>query len=220
MAMPYSEDGVDQLYKTLHLLKSKRIALADKYLSYPFAHPRAAEHASHGFGRRISLLAAAARNVFDFLPPEGAEIPSDQARINAELSLQAFILNVFGGIDNLAWVWFYETGLYDVTPKIRDVHVGLGPKYVKLRQSFGSDFQTYLEGLQDWFQGMQGYRHALAHRIPLYIPPYTVPEKNQAAYNDLAQQIRTADREHNHHETERLRAKQRSLAGAFSACKD
>ncbi|MGB8278953.1 MAG: hypothetical protein WCF20_13625 [Methylovirgula sp.] len=210
--MPYSEGGVDQLYKVLYLLESKRIALADTYLSYPFAHPRAAEHASHGFGRRISLLATAARKVFEFLPPESVEIPSDQTRNSAELSLQAFILNVFGGIDNLAWVWFYETRLCDVTPRIRDVQVGLGPRCVRLRQSFGSDFQTYLEGLNDWFEGMQGYRHALAHRIPLYIPPYTVPDRNRAAYDEVTQKIWTAKRERNHHEMERLRAKQMSLA--------
>jgi hypothetical protein len=45
--------------------------------------------------------------------------------------------------------------------------------------------RDYLASLGAWFAHIIDFRDALAHRIPLYIPPYIVSEKDDAAYEAL-----------------------------------
>jgi hypothetical protein len=47
------------------------------------------------------------------------------------------------------------------------------------------DFRAYLDTLEAWFAYLADYRHALAHRIPVYILPGNVCPKDVDAYNDL-----------------------------------
>ena len=53
--------------------------------------------------------------------------------------------------------------------------VGLRAKNTDVRDSLGQEFRQFLEGMSDWFKYLEDYRHALAHRIPLYrhspLPP-------------------------------------------------
>ena len=53
------------------------------------------------------------------------------------------------------------------------------------RESFSAEFQAYLQELDAWFGQLENFRHALAHRIPLYIPPYIIDPKNEQAYREL-----------------------------------
>jgi hypothetical protein len=82
-----------------------------------------------------------------------------------------------------------------------------------VRRSFSTEFQKYLTGLNDWFDYLEGFRHALAHRVPLYIPPYLVPKDKEAAYQSLEDRMKKAD----HAEYERLSAEQKALA-TFVPC--
>jgi hypothetical protein len=46
--------------------------------------------------------------VFEKLPPELDEIPERDAVVDATLTTQAFVMNAFGCLDNLAWIWVCE----------------------------------------------------------------------------------------------------------------
>lgn len=76
------------------------------------------------------------------IPPERADIPSRDELTDATINIQSFVFNVFGGIDNLAWIWVWEKGQKrsDATP-IADEHVGLGPKNTSVRSTLSQEFQ-------------------------------------------------------------------------------
>jgi hypothetical protein len=95
--------------------------------------------------------------------------------VDATIALQAFVLNIVGCIDNLAWVWVCEKPVSakngaDLEPRA----VGLWKKHTQVRDSLSSGFREFLETREPWFEHTRGFRDSLAHRIPLYIPPYGV----------------------------------------------
>ncbi len=68
----------------------------------------------------------------------------------------------------------------------------LRAKHTELRATLSNEFQAYLRSLDRWLEYVIEYRDALAHRIPLYIPPGGVQSKNVDAYNDLSRRITEA----------------------------
>src|SRR3546814_11603884 len=55
--------------------------------------------------------------------------------------------------------------------------IGLRPKSKKVRASLPQELQDYLSGHDEWFRYLENYRDALAHRVPLYIPPRRSEER-------------------------------------------
>jgi hypothetical protein len=117
------------------------------------------------------------------------KIPSRTKLHDIQINIQAFIANVYGATDNLAWVWVHERGLADKIPRN---HVGFRGSNKEVRSSLPSEFHDYLKTLDPWMKYVIEYRDALAHRIPLYIPPGGVPTKAVDAYNDLARRMNDA----------------------------
>ncbi len=69
--------------------------------------------------------------------------------------------------------------------KISWGQVGLRKANVKVRAALSKEFQSRLDEMEGWFGYVTEYRDALAHRIPLYIPPGAVLTRNADKYNDL-----------------------------------
>jgi hypothetical protein len=120
-----------------------------------------------------------------------------------------FMFNAFGSIDNLAWVWVSEKEL-----DIYKLRVGLGPNNIAVRKSLSAEFQEYLKGLDPWFAHLEDFRHALAHRISLYVPPYIITLDKETAYRDLEKRINEAAGSGNFQEYNKLLAEQTAL-GVF-----
>jgi hypothetical protein len=154
-----------------------------------FKSDQAGEYARHGYMRRLGTLRRCIENVFALVPPEMDQIPDRNVLHDAQINIQAYFANAYGGIDNLAWVWVYERGL---DAKIHRNRVGLRAKHTEVRTTFSQDFQNYLIQLDPWLEYLIEYRDALAHRIPLYIPPGGVRPQNLSAYNDLSQRMSDA----------------------------
>jgi len=127
---------------------------------------------------------------------------------DAEINIQAFLANVYGSIDNLAWIWVFERDLAGTIPRR---HIGLGKDNKRVRMSFSTDLLEYLDGLDEWFDYLSDFRHALAHRIPVYIPPGMVQQKNVDAYNDLTMKMTRALNQLDSYEYERLSLEQNKL---------
>ena len=162
--------------------------------------------------RRLKVLARCIINVFDKIPPERTELPSRDELSDATISIQSFVFNVFGAVDNLAWVWMHHVGQkrQDGTP-IPERHVGLGPKNMSVRATLSKEFQDYLTTHNKWFEHMAGLRHALAHRIPLYIPPYVIEEKDEPAYREFEAEMTEAAKKYDFAEYDRLAGEQMKL---------
>lgn len=152
-----------------------------------FTKENAWEYANQGFIRRVGTLRRCIENALSLIPPETEEIPNRHVLHDAQINVQAFVANVYGSLDNLAWVWVYEREL-----NIQRNRVGLRVQNIELRATLSETFQEYLKSRDEWMEHVIEYRDSLAHRIPLYIPPGGVPPRNVDAYNELSERIQQA----------------------------
>ena len=211
--MLYSEEHLQDLQDGLAELNAKYEELLIGFVGRKFTNPKAQEHASQGFSRRLKILKRSIENVFEILPPERVSVPERDEVTDATINIHAFLFNVFGSLDNLAWIWVHERSVVDAKGKaLRHSQVGLGTKCEVVRQSFHQEFQDYLQTLDRWFNGMESFRHALAHRIPLYMPPFTVDPKNIDEYHRLDALKAKAVRKLDFVENDRLSIEQMKLA--------
>jgi hypothetical protein len=210
--MYYSENALKMLADDYAAVNGKLGYLLEKYITLTLSNPRALEFARQGVPRRLKVLARCITNVFTQIPPERGELPSREELSDATINIQSFVFNVFGAVDNLAWVWMHHAGQkrFDGTP-ISDGHVGLGPKNISVRATLSREFQDYLATLDKWFEHLANLRHALAHRIPLYIPPYVIEEKDHAAYRELEAKMTEAAKKRDFAEYDRLAGEQMKL---------
>jgi hypothetical protein len=122
--------------------------------------------------------------LFRLLPPELEQIPPRDDVVDATIAIHAFTTDAFGCLENIAWIWLYEKDVKNEDGTALDLReVGLGKK--KFRKSLTPQFRAYIDGKQEWFGNLISFRDSLAHRIPLFIPPYVIPKLNVAKYDEL-----------------------------------
>lgn len=184
--MGYEKNDLAQMREAFESIQTRYLKLREDLIVRDYKTARGKEFAVHGFCRRLHTLALTTQNVFGMLPPDFQGVPEKDVLNNVTIQVQAFVFNTFGAIDNLAWCWFYEKGL--TRPNGKDVPaswVVLSPENEFLVPTLSEPFRAHLAELKSWFDVIEGYRHGLAHRIPLYIPSYSVPENRAAEYKDL-----------------------------------
>ncbi len=146
--------------------------LRERYFIRNYGNDRAKEHAVHGFARRLGTLVRCIDRVFEILPPDREDIPRRVEVVDATINIQAFVLNIFGCLDNLAWIWVREK---DVRSKdgseLAPEWIGLSKRNKQVRRSFLPPFRSYLDSLEPWFTHIKEFRDALAHRIPTVHSP-------------------------------------------------
>ena len=146
---------------------------------------RAKEYLAHGVCRRLKILRRCVENVFAICPVDRVELLSHDERADLEINLHAFVINVHGLLDNLAWVVVFEK-----SPGLDRREVGLFTS--KVRALLPQAAAEYLRNdrIKTWFRKYAtNYRHALAHRIPLYIPPSAMAPDDRARHAELDGQI-------------------------------
>jgi hypothetical protein len=164
--------------------------LQQRCMEYRFGNEQAKENAVHGFSRRLSGLVRCIENTFGAIPPELEGVPTSDAVHDTEIQVQAFIVNVFGCLDNLAWVWVLERNITKANGEpVPPEWIGLRTPNTLVRNSPSNELRKYLEDAAPWFEYLEDYRHALAHRIPLYIPPFAIDPKNEVRYRELEEEI-------------------------------
>jgi len=214
--MYFTHEQVVELNRAHQEVHEKFAEIRERYRIRNYANVRAKEYATHGFGRRLGTLVRCIDRVFEILPPDQGAIPSRDEVVDATINIQAFVFNVFGSIDNLAWIWVQEKALRQENGSpVPQSWVGLGKNNKFVRRSFSIEFQGYFKQLKPWFEYLENFRHALAHRIPLYIPPYTLTHANLAAHQQLESCTTEAIKQRNFTEYDRLSAEQEEL-GSFS----
>ena len=111
MASLYSDAQITELHVGRTTANRAFANLRERYLARGYKDARAEEHAQHGFSRRLGTLIRAVDLVFDLLPPELDAIPERDTVVDATIAIQSFVLNTFGCLDNLAWIFVYEKGV-------------------------------------------------------------------------------------------------------------
>ncbi len=194
---------------------ARRDELADTLVLYTFRDPIARETAVQGLTRRLNQLRHLLVKVFEVLPPE-ANNPDSEAIADATAFLQAFIFGVYGAVDNLARIWVYETGIrLNDGREISVKRIGLAPANKDVRASLPVKLRAYLGGKDKWFKYLENYRHALAHRIPLYIVPRILNGEESDEFLRLDKEKLEAFRDRDHLRFEKISDRQDAL-GTFA----
>ena len=182
--MYFNEQQILQLEQGLEEVHRKKETLLEKFVLRSYRSTKAEEFAKHGFCRRLGTMERCLDNVFHLLPPKLDEIPSQTKVHDAIINLHAFSNNTFGCCDNLAWIWVHEMGITGTNRRpISPKEVGISKK--KIRNSFPVELANYILEIDAWIDYVKNYRDALCHRIPMYIPPYTIDPKDEELYNVL-----------------------------------
>ena len=203
--MNYTEEALRHVYEEYSTINERRIELASKYLLNKYRREKAQEYAQHGFCRRIALMARCIENVFESLPPEVDLAPDYRAVRDATIFVQSFMFNTFGCLDNLAHIWASENELKEKNGNpLRDYLIGFRKNNIIVLDSLPKEFRDYLNGLAAWFQYLEDFRHALAHRVPLYIPPHFITSDRLEEYREIDARILRAASGGDYCEAERL----------------
>lgn len=185
----YSTESCEAMRSDVAMWSDRARRLGNEVISLHLEKVAAREMAHHAVGRRLNDLRHFIRRLYDVLPPE-VEKPSREARLDATAFLQAFVVNIFGVIDNLAWMWVIETDVRKAGgEKIPASWVGLRSNQTAVRETLSKSTQAYLSELDSWFIYLEEFRHHLAHRIPLYIPPFVIDEANAAEVQSFQEHI-------------------------------
>ncbi|CAN1517608.1 hypothetical protein MCEMSEM23_00981 [Rhabdaerophilaceae bacterium] len=212
--MPYFDQiNLKILAEKFRDLSKREIILRKSFIVRDYMSESAKEYAHHGVARRLSVIAHCIEKIFTGLPPENEDVPQFKVLIDTTIYIQAFVFNVYGVLDNLAFIWVYEKGIKKPNgqplPKGR---IGLTFDKQDVRQSFSPEMQAYLDTCNDWLAYLEGFRHSLGHRIPLYIPPFTVNPAQADLYQDLENRKTAALIQHeNRVDYDRLEAEQNAL---------
>lgn len=191
--MYFSPEGIEQLSSERAAIIEKGQKLIEAFLGHDYKNENAREYAHHGLSRRIKLLMRCVDRIYDIIPPERSDLPSTEELHDTAIHLQSFLMNVFGSLDNLAWIWVSEKGVTDPHGfELKATAIGLRKKNECVRSSFSKEFQSYLVTMDKWFDYLVFFRDALAHRIPLYIPPHIVRPDKVGEYSKLEHDIHVA----------------------------
>lgn len=145
---------------------------------------RAQEHMLHGAGRRVSVLRRSVENIFHLFPPSLERPLTHETLADVQINLHAFVINLYGVFDNWAWAFVLRHSLESNIGDRRNV----GLFKDKTQRFLPPSLKEYLvsETIATWHeQYLKGYRDALAHRIPLYLPPAAWTQEESEQYNRL-----------------------------------
>lgn len=186
-----SQFRIEQRLRVLHQVEAELLRRLSSLRSR-LTTDVAAEYLFHGVGRRLTIVTRCIVNIFKAYPVDQVGHLGDAALTDATINLHAFVINVSGVLDNLAWVYAHEYALVGDTNdgRLRRKDVGLFSK--RLQSYLPEVLREYLRSdeMLDWHvRYSKDYRDALAHRIPLYIPPAVLAPGDQTRYRELEVQM-------------------------------
>lgn len=151
---------------------------------YAAPNERAQEYMLHGAARRVLVLLRSVENIFSLFPPTLERPLNHEELSDVQINLHAFMINLYGVWDNWAWAFVHRHGLLSAISDYRNV----GLFNQKTQKFLPSILKEYLvaETMVSWHtKYLKEYRDALAHRIPLYIPPANFTPEEWEQYKRL-----------------------------------
>ena len=210
--MIYSNESRQELWDQFVGLEGKCNKLITEYSEKEFRNEEAKNYVQHGLCRRLSLMTRCIEKVFEVLPPDNDEFPDENLIYDVTVPLQAFVINAYGCLDNLAHIWVLEENVTQENGNPLPLnYIGLGPQNKTVLKSLPKEFAKYLVEKTSWYKKLEGFRHALAHRIPLYIPPGYLTHEKEEKYLEIQMRIDEALSEQNREQVNRLEKEKADL---------
>lgn len=170
---------------------------------------RARRFLLNGVARRIRMLRHCLTRVFEKFPPDRRTKVEQEDLWDVTVCLQAFVMHVAGILDNWAWALVEEQG---VGTAIRREAIGLFKPTTQ--RHLARPVVEYLNSqpILRWNADYQkNYRDALAHRIPLYIPPFELTDVEAQRHQEIDAEIGRRVRAHEFDNLEALYSEQDAL---------
>jgi len=208
----YNKDDIKRIFDRIDEIRTQYQNLSKNIVMRDFASAKGSEFATHGFLRRCAIMYRCIEKTFENLPPDLEGLPDKENVDDATIFLHCFIINVFGACDNLAWIIVYEKNITkpDGSP-IPSTWVGLRSVNRLVRNHLSARTIDALDRSEEWFKHIDVFRHSLAHRISLYVPPYNVSPDRAEDYHILDAQRWHAISNKDFNEAERLDKEQDKL---------
>lgn len=213
--MPYAAELIDKL---LDEHKSAQNELEQLFLTavrvgQALSDVRTKEYMLEGATRRLSLIRRCLKTTFELFPPAATTPIDSEALSEVQINLHAFVINLYGLFENLAWAFVLRHGLESEIGNRKKIGMFLGTTQSYMPQ----ELSAYLTSasMKAWHADyLKNYRDALAHRIPLYIPPATFTPEQGERYAVLGQREIECVRSCQWEELERVRSERSSLGSA------
>jgi hypothetical protein len=147
---------------------------------------KAKSYMLYGVGRRLRMIWTAYSEVFDTVDADRIEpLPrDDMAAVSRDLNV--IYINIRGALDNYAWAVFHQKGLGKGS-KLQENEVGLFHKSF-LKCSALAGLRPTIEAHSAWNRDFKSRRDPSAHRMPLYVPPAILNEKETERFNEIWQE--------------------------------
>lgn len=174
--------GLDEVPSQLHQLQMDCLLSCND-----IPNEQVKEYMFHGAGRRLNVLRHTIINVFDHFPPSAEAKLDRETLIDVQINLQAFFINLVGVFDNWAWSFIH---LHQLEADVGG-HLNIDMFKSRTQRLLPHALQQHLlsETMTRWHSAyLKNYRDALAHRIPLYIPPAILTQAEQERYNAIEAQ--------------------------------
>lgn len=186
--MAYTNEQIDQFQRDLAdaLSALEDLAIKGAREAMDATDDNVRRFLTHGIGRRLSVLKRSLDEIFRLFPLDRSHPLSHDETTQLQIYLHAFVINLAGVFDNFAWAFIHKHGLGN---RISRFGVSV----------FKDDTQRYLpepilefmkeNELLNWHGDYaKHYRDALAHRIPLYVPPSLVSEAEAKEHQRLGEE--------------------------------
>jgi hypothetical protein len=172
------------------------------------------DYLQYGVGRRLNIIQLSMRKIYELFPPCQDEPLPEETIHEVQVYLQAFVINVSGIFDNWAWAFVFK---HDLLEKIGG-KLSVGMFLPRTQQCLPASLRDYVttEPRISWHKKyMKDYRDALAHRIPLYVPPFRIDPKDEERYGQLELRKQALFERHDWAELDRIDDEQKSLGKAL-----
>ena len=183
--MSYSADNLEQFrnnYTTV-VTDLQSVMFEGLKQSEPLTNEPARRQLRHGVGRRLSVLKKSVEKIFELFPPSQERPLQREVLTEVQIYLHAFVINLAGVFDNWAWSFLFR---HDLVQEVERRNVSLFKR--ETQRFLPNVLREYLTSadIAAWHQDyLKGYRDALAHRIPLYIPPASWTVEDSQLYERL-----------------------------------
>lgn len=183
--MSYTTEQVEQLNRDKRLASTalvKQFRDLAQGLAPTLATEKAQEYLNHGVCRRLKVVARCLDKIFEIFPVDRTQLLNWDEVADIQIHLHAFVININGLLDNLAWVFVCEKALEGV---IEGGRQGIGLFKKETQKHLPDELKIHLatERMREWHNRYaKDYRDVLAHRIPLYVPPSMVTTDDVEQY--------------------------------------
>jgi hypothetical protein len=188
--MTYSEALIDNLINEYPTIVGELDSLATECFMQgeKTDNARIEEHLHFGAVRRVRVLKRSLENIFTLFPPTAKQLLGPDELSDVQINLHAFVMNLYGVFDNWAWAFVIRHDLEAAIGKRQRIGLFIEATKKYLPPNILSSVSDPANSA--WYEKyLKSYRDALAHRIPLYIPPADFTPEDSERFNQLQREL-------------------------------